>query len=62
MTPERAYVDYLDDILDAVDKVEQFTRGMDFEQLGKLSRTFHLLPESVIPMSLGERWQGFATS
>jgi len=39
MTPTRAYVDYLDDILDAVDKVEQFTRGMDFEQFVSDART-----------------------
>ena len=29
MTPTRTYADYLNDILDAVDKVDQFTRGVD---------------------------------
>lgn len=32
MTPEREYTDYLHDILDAIEKAEQFTVGMDFEQ------------------------------
>ena len=39
MTPTRTYADYLGDILDAVDKVEQFTRGMDFEQFVSDART-----------------------
>jgi len=28
----REYVDYLKDILDAIEKAEQFTEGMDFER------------------------------
>lgn len=30
MTLKQTHTDYLRDILDAVDKAEQFTRGMDF--------------------------------
>ena len=32
MTPKRAFVDYLRDILDAANKAEQFTHGMDLAQ------------------------------
>jgi uncharacterized protein with HEPN domain len=31
MTIERSYIDYLADMLDAFEKVEQFIRGMTFE-------------------------------
>jgi len=34
MTSERTYVDYLEDILDATEKVAQFIQGMTYEQLG----------------------------
>lgn len=39
MTPTRTYADYLNDILDAVDKVDQFTRGVDFERFVSDDRT-----------------------
>jgi uncharacterized protein with HEPN domain len=32
MTVERVYLDYLADILDAVEKIKQFTKGMSCEQ------------------------------
>jgi len=32
MTPGREYIDHLKDILDAIEKAEQFTEGMDFEK------------------------------
>ncbi|WOX56576.1 DUF86 domain-containing protein [Methanoculleus palmolei] len=32
MTVQRSTLDYLDDILDAVDKIEIFTRGMSYEE------------------------------
>ncbi len=31
MKPKREYLDYLHDILDAVEKVSQFVKGVDFE-------------------------------
>lgn len=31
MRSQREFVDYLQDILDAIEKVEQFTEGMDFK-------------------------------
>ena len=31
MTDERIYLDYLDDILDAADKIKEFTQGMSEE-------------------------------
>jgi len=39
MTPERAYTDYLRDILDAVEKVAKFTEGISFEQFAADDRT-----------------------
>lgn len=35
MTAPRDTLDYLDDILDAVGKIEIFTRGMSYEELWK---------------------------
>jgi uncharacterized protein with HEPN domain len=32
VTTDRSYLDYLEDILDAVDKIKQFTQGMSEEQ------------------------------
>jgi uncharacterized protein with HEPN domain len=32
MTDDRSDLDYLDDILDAIDKIKQFTQGMSDEQ------------------------------
>jgi uncharacterized protein with HEPN domain len=32
MNDERSYLDYLDDILDAIDKIKQFTEAMTGEQ------------------------------
>ncbi|NJD02677.1 MAG: DUF86 domain-containing protein [Ruminiclostridium sp.] len=30
MTEERVFIDYLNDIFDSIEKIERFTRGMDF--------------------------------
>ncbi len=30
MNPKRVYIDYLDDILDSILKIEQFTEDMEF--------------------------------
>lgn len=41
MTPKREYIDYLRDILDSINKVEQFTEGMDFEQFSSDTKTVY---------------------
>lgn len=39
MTHDRLISDYLDDIIDTIDKVELFIQGMDFEQFAKDDKT-----------------------
>ena len=39
MKPEREFRDYLQDILETMDKVERFVEGMDFEQFLADDRT-----------------------
>ena len=39
MKREREYVDYLKDILDAIEKTEQFTEGMAFERFSSDYKT-----------------------
>ncbi|MBI3300820.1 MAG: DUF86 domain-containing protein [Deltaproteobacteria bacterium] len=39
MNAERTYVDYLEDILDAVEKVAQFIQGMTYEQFVQDAKT-----------------------
>ena len=39
MTDERTYLDYLEDILDAADKIKQFTQGMSEEQFCRDEKT-----------------------
>ena len=39
MTEERIYADYLEDILDSIDKIERFIAGMTFEQFIKDDKT-----------------------
>ncbi len=39
MTFKREFIDYLNDIFDAIEKVEQFTHGMDFEQFAADEKT-----------------------
>jgi uncharacterized protein with HEPN domain len=39
MTPGRTYTDYLADILDAFDKISQFTQGMTFEDFARDDKT-----------------------
>jgi uncharacterized protein with HEPN domain len=39
MKSESAYLDYLDDILDALEKITQFVRGMAYEQFAQDTRT-----------------------
>lgn len=39
MKPKREFTDYLQDILDAIEKVEGFTQGMDYEQFAADDKT-----------------------
>lgn len=39
MTSKRTHIDYLRDILDAVEKAGEFTRGIDFDQFAADPRT-----------------------
>ncbi|MCG3255855.1 MAG: DUF86 domain-containing protein, partial [Candidatus Heimdallarchaeota archaeon] len=32
MNPKRVYVDFLIDILDSIEKIEQFTKDIDYDQ------------------------------
>lgn len=41
MTAPRSTLDYLDDILDAVDKIEIFTRGMSYEEFLEDDKTVY---------------------
>ncbi|MBC8446839.1 MAG: DUF86 domain-containing protein [Chloroflexi bacterium] len=39
MTSQRTYADYLEDILDAVERVRQFIEGMTYEQFAQDAKT-----------------------
>jgi len=39
MTDERTHLDYLDDILDAIEKIKDFTQGMSDEQFCRDTKT-----------------------
>jgi uncharacterized protein with HEPN domain len=39
MTLARSYLDYLEDILDAIEKAEQFIQGMTYEQFAEDAKT-----------------------
>lgn len=39
MNPEPEYIDYLRDILDAIKKVERFTKGMEFKEFAEDDKT-----------------------
>jgi len=41
MTEERIYADYLEDILDSIEKIERFIAGMTFEQFIKDDKTVY---------------------
>ena len=41
MTAPRSTLDYLDDILDAVDKIEGFTRGMSYQEFSGDDKTVY---------------------
>jgi len=39
MSPKKEFTDYVQDILDAVEKIERFTHGMDYEQFAEDDKT-----------------------
>lgn len=39
MKPERPYLDYLEDILDAIEKIRNFTRNMNADQFIRDTKT-----------------------
>ncbi len=41
MRPKREFLDYLEDILDAAGKIEQFTAGMSFDQFAGDEKTVY---------------------
>ncbi|MBI4400784.1 MAG: DUF86 domain-containing protein [Nitrospirae bacterium] len=41
MTRKREFLDYLEDILDAAEKIGQFTTGMTFEQFAEDEKTIY---------------------
>ncbi len=67
MTDERSELDYLDDILDAIDKIKQFTQGMSDEQFCRDAKTayavihaFEIIGEATkrLPSSIKEAHPG----
>jgi len=65
MTTERVYIDYLKDILEALEKGSQFTAGMSFEQFREddkttfaVIRALEIVGEATkqIPQELRERY------
>jgi len=65
MKTDRTYLDYLEDILDAMDKVRQFTKGMTFDEFAGDDRTVFAVVRALevigeaskrIPVSLRERY------
>ncbi|WP_214041150.1 DUF86 domain-containing protein [Methanoculleus sp.] len=47
MTAPRSTLDYLDDILDAVDKIEIFTRGMSYEEFSGDDKTLYAVTRAL---------------
>lgn len=47
MTAPRNTLDYLDDILDAVDKIEVFTQGMSYEEFSKDDKTVYAVTRAL---------------
>ena len=74
MKPERSYLDYLEDILDALEKIKEFTKGLDREQFCRDMKTAYAvihaleiigesvkrLPESVRTAHPGVPWRAMA--
>jgi len=47
MTTRRSPLDYVDDILDAVDKIEIFTEGMSYEQFCRDDKTVYAVTRAL---------------
>jgi uncharacterized protein with HEPN domain len=63
MTSKRIFLDYLEDIVDATEKIEQFISGMTYDQFAKDSKTAYAVIRALemigeaskqIPLSLKE--------
>jgi uncharacterized protein with HEPN domain len=53
MTTERVYIDYLEDILEALEKGLQFTKGMDFEHFREDDKTTFAVKGSSLLLTFG---------
>jgi len=67
MTAPRGTLDYLDDILDAVEKIEIFTRGMSYEEFSRDDKTVYAVTRALevigeaakcIPRTVRENYPG----
>jgi len=47
MTPERDFIDYLNDILDSITKVGKFVQGMDFSEFEKDDKTLYAVIRAI---------------
>lgn len=57
----RDFLAYLEDILDGIEKIEQFTKGVDFESFDSDDKTKGRCGLDMIPY-LGRKWRTCATS
>ena len=44
---EREYIDYIQDILDSINDIEEFTQGMDFDNFGKDKKTIYAVIRAI---------------
>ena len=44
---EREYIDYIQDILDSISDIEEFTQGMDFDNFGKDKKTIYAVIRAI---------------
>ena len=65
MNPKRVYIDYLNDILDSILKIEQFTKDMEFNHFKDdvktsyaVIRAFEIIGEAAkeIPMEIRDKY------
>jgi uncharacterized protein with HEPN domain len=47
MTPERDFIDYLNDILDSITKISRFIKGMDFSEFEKDDKTIYAVIRAI---------------
>ena len=69
MTFKRIYLDYLEDIIDATEKISQFIEGMTYEQFAKDAKTAYAVIRALemigeaakqIPSSIREQYPDIA--